>query len=514
MALAPRLDLRQTQSLVMTPQLQQAIQLLQLSNLELNDYIERELEQNPLLERENQEGGIDESERDNAGDAMQAADGVHEGEAIGQDGADTPDSFELTTGDAFGDTHDAAPETDFGNVWDSDNGGGGETDSLIWETGVTGSALGASLDFLPDTPAEHISLRNHLLEQVGIDFNDHIDRVIAAQITDMLDESGYLRGNVADVSTLLGCDEKRVCSVLERLQRLDPAGIFARNLAECLSIQLRELDRFDPAMQALVENLDLLAKREFAELRNLCGVDTDDLTDMIVEIKALNPKPALAFDQAVAQPVIPDVMVRRQNDGWAVELNSDTLPRVLVNNRYYAAIGQRATNKAEKEYVSQCYQSANWLVKTVHQRAQTILKVAGALVKHQEDFLERGVQHLKPLVLRDIAGEIGVHESTVSRVTNNKFMVTPRGIFELKYFFSFGLSDTAGGEAHSAEAIRFHIKSMIDKESVDEILSDDKIVVILRQYGVEIARRTVAKYRETMRIPSSVQRRRDKSLHL
>ena len=267
-------------------------------------------------------------------------------------------------------------------------------------------------------------------------------------------------------------------------------------------------------MKALVENLDLLAKRDFAALRNLCGVDADDIADMVAEIKKLDPKPALVFDNNVAQPVVPDVMVQRKGDAWLVELNTDTLPRVLVNNRYYARIKKKVVDKEEKGYIADRYQTANWLVKAMHQRAQTILKVATELVKQQEEFLNHGVQRLRPLVLRDIAAQVGVHESTVSRVTNNKYIATPRGIFEMKYFFTFGLGNTTGsGNPHSAEAIRFRIKSMIEKESLDNVLSDDRIVVILRDTGVDIARRTVAKYRVSMRIPSSVQRRREKALH-
>jgi RNA polymerase sigma-54 factor len=267
-------------------------------------------------------------------------------------------------------------------------------------------------------------------------------------------------------------------------------------------------------MQALVENLDLLAKREFKALRRLCGVDSEDIADMVEEIKALNPKPALAFDHVVSGAITPDVTVRRKaGGGWVVEVNSEALPQVLLNNRYFTEISRQATRQQDKEYIADCYQTANWLVRALHQRAQTILKVTTEIVRHQEEFLNKGVQYLKPLVLRDIGKVLDIHESTVSRVTSNKYVTTPRGIFELKYFFSFAVGASLDGtDAPSAEAIRYRIKALIDAESLENVLSDDKIVSILRKSGLDVARRTIAKYRESMHIPSSVQRRREKGM--
>lgn len=515
MALSPRLEQRQTQTLMMTPQLQQAIKLLQLSNLELNVFIDRELERNPLLELEDPDGalGVEEAAAEGAG--------AGDGEDASDEGPDQPDSVELTASENLGADNDAALDTDYGNMWETDDGGApdGGTDSLYWQVnggggGGGGDGFRSAESAIETTEAGRISLRDHLLRQINVDIDDQIDRLIALQLVEMLDDTGYLAGDLIEAATVLGCDVERIESVLDRVQRFDPPGVFARSLSECLALQLRDRDRFDPAMKALVANLDLLAKRDFAALRHVCGVDAEDIADMVGEIKRLNPKPALAFDNDIAQPVVPDVIMQRRGDGWLVELNTDTLPRALVNNRYYAQIKNQVVNKEEKSYIAERYQAANWLVKAMHQRAQTILKVATELVKQQEAFLNHGVQYLKPLVLRNIAEAVGVHESTVSRVTNNKYIATPRGIFEMKYFFTFGLGNTAGdGTPHSAEAIRFRIKSMIDRESLDEILSDDRIVVILRGTGVDIARRTVAKYRETMRIPSSVQRRREKTLH-
>jgi RNA polymerase sigma-54 factor len=299
--------------------------------------------------------------------------------------------------------------------------------------------------------------------------------------------------------------------VLAVLQTFDPAGVCARNLTECLAIQLKERDRYDPAMRALVEHLDLLAKRDLAGLRRICGVSDDDLADMIAEIRMLNPKPGLAFGSTTVQPIVPDVFVRSAPDGtWQVELNSDTLPKVLINQRYHAQVSKTTRNDKEKAYIADCLQTATWLVRALDQRAKTILKVSSEIVRQQDGFFARGVQHLRPLNLKTVADAISMHESTVSRVTANKYMATNRGIFELKYFFTSAIAAADGGEAHSAEAVRHRIRQLIDSESAAEVLSDDTIVEKLRGAGIDIARRTVAKYREAMRIPSSVQRRREK----
>jgi RNA polymerase sigma-54 factor len=481
MALSQRLDLRQTQALVMTPQLQQAIKLLQLSNMELSAFIEGELEQNPLLER-------DDSPADGAAEPAEPAASAEEAEEVER-------------------WQEAAGSEGEGNL---DLAG----DPAAWQNRqATRPQAGETLPGLDQTLSRPITLRDHLLAQLSVDLADPVDRVIGAHLVDMVDEAGYLQGALADVAERLGCEPARVEATLKLMQRFDPPGVFARNLAECLALQLEDRDRFDPAMRALIDNLPLLASRDGQTLMKLCGVDAEDLTEMVAELKALNPKPGLAFDQAAAEPVVPDVLVRPQGAGFAIELNNDTLPRVLVNNRYYAEVSGAARSKADKDYLAERYQQANWLVKALHQRATTILKVATEIVRQQEGFFRRGVQHLRPLVLRDIAAAIEMHESTVSRVTSNKYMATPRGIYELKYFFTSAIAAASGGEALSAEAVRFRIKALIDAEAAD-VLSDDRIVEILLKEGIDIARRTVAKYREAMRIPSSVQRRRERSLTL
>jgi RNA polymerase sigma-54 factor len=494
MALSPRLDLRQSQSLVMTPQLQQAIKLLQLSNMELSVFVEQELEQNPLLERDDGQAVAVASEETPVADAR-----------------DLPEAPMV---DALpGQSEEAPLDLDYENTF-TNNGGLDESGDGLADWGNRGGRHDfGDDDNFEDSLSPELSLRDHLLGQLSLDITHPGDRLIARHLIEMLDEAGYLRGDLPALAEQLGCALSRVEAVLDQLQHFDPPGLFARSLSECLALQLRDRNRLDPAMQALLDNLKLLAKREMSQLMRICGIDAEDLTQMISEIRALNPKPAMAFDHTVAPPVTPDVLMRATpGGGWLVELNNDTLPKVLVNTRYYAKVTSATRSKDDKSYLTERFQSANWLVKSLHQRATTILKVATEIVRQQDLFFQKGIQFLKPLVLKDIALEIAMHESTVSRVTSNKFIATPRGIFELKYFFTQAIAGSAGGEAHSAESVRHRIKTLIDQESVKDVLSDDKIVDILKADGVDIARRTVAKYREAMHIPSSVQRRRDKMM--
>ena len=487
MALTPRLDLRQRQSLVMTPQLQQAIKMLQLNNLEIMAYVDEQLEQNPLLERADND--------DPSPGATPAEEAAPATEVTGA----ADQAPQETTAEALG--------SDYDNMWNGDSGA--ETAPPLslepWRNAGAGTA--SALDF---APAAEISLRDHLLNQLNVDLDDPVDRVIGTHLIDVLDEAGYIDGDIALIAERLGCDVSRVEVTLNRLQGFDPVGVFARDLAECLTLQLRERDRLDPIMAALIDNLDMLADHDYDNLRRLCGADEEDFADMLDEIKALNPKPGLAFSSEVAQTLVPDIIVRHGANGdWIIELNNETLPRVLVNERYYATISTQAHSKQDKEYISACLNSANWLVKSLAQRATTILRVATELVRQQEGFLNHGVKHLRPLVLRNIAEVIDMHESTVSRVTANKYMITPRGIFEMRYFFTTAIANSQGGEAaHSSESVRHRIKLLIDNEDANATLSDDRLTAILRDEGVDIARRTIAKYREAMNIPSSMQRRR------
>jgi len=500
MALTQRLQIRQSQALVMTPQLMQAIKLLQLSNLDLVTYVETELERNPLLDRDTRDEPVAaEGEAARAPDEPPAAEEAWNGSAGEPMGSGPSEPLDSHVDEAFPDDAAASrPRTAEGPSGYSEwarVGSGGRDDDYNLEAFV---------------PAES-TLADWLREQLVLAISDPVRRVIGQYLIDLVDEAGYLGGDLAAVAERLGTDVEDVESVLAILQSFDPAGVCARDLAECLAIQLREQNRFDPAMQNLVKRLDLLAKRDFAALKKICGVGDEDLADMIAEIRRLNPKPGLAFGSATVHPIVPDVFVRPRADGsWIVELNSDTLPKVLVNQSYYAEVSATARRDTEKSYLAECFQSATWLVRALDQRARTILKVANEIVRQQDAFLTNGVQHLRPLNLKTVAEAIGMHESTVSRVTANKYMATSRGIFELKYFFTSAIAAAHGGEPHSAEAVRHRIKQLIDAESAAEVLSDDTIVAKLRAAGVDIARRTVAKYREAMRIPSSVQRRREK----
>ncbi len=491
MALTQRLELRQSQNLVMTPQLQQAIKLLQLSNIELAEYVEGELESNPLLESEERRESEEES-------------------PISEDEAEPAeqDSASLTASDQLPEDSEAPLDADLQDLYDdgpSDGAFGGLTGAA-----GTGGAVPEDGERLDQRLGEEKTLRQHLLEQLVVELTDAADRLIGLHLIDLLDESGYVTGTLAELATALGCPEERVEAVLKVLQGFDPTGIFARNLSECLALQLAERDRLDPAMQTLLDHLELLARRELPKLMKLCGVDAEDMTEMVAEIRELDPKPAQAFDHDAAEPVIPDIlMLPRPNGAWRIELNPDTLPRVLVNRGYHATVRARTHSREDRDYLAERLQQANWLVKALHQRATTILKVATEIVRQQSAFFHQGVEHLRPLTLRDIAEQVKLHESTVSRVTSSKYIATPRGTFELKYFFTAAISGI-GGEDHSAESVRHRIRSLIDQESADKILSDDTIVTILQREGIDIARRTVAKYREALRIPSSVQRRREK----
>jgi RNA polymerase sigma-54 factor len=511
MAISQKLEMRVGQGLVMTPQLMQAIKLLQLSNLDLVAFVEAELERNPLLERE--EGpeaergdGVSEilvqteefsesREASNAGDDWM--EDRYESRAAMEEqlGTNLENVFPDDAPSAPSEAQPAAQEVPAYSEWASVGSGGRPDDDYNLEAFVSAE----------------VTLPDHLSRQLSLAPLDPVQRLIGQHLIDSVDEAGYLRGDLEGMAEKLGAPVAEIEKVLVELQTFDPPGVCARDLAECLAIQLRERDRFDPAMKILIENLDLLAKRDFAQLRKLANVDEEDLADMVAELRRLNPKPGLVFGGGVVQPIVPDVFVRPAADGgWNVELNSDTLPRVLVNQTYYSRVAKGPISDKEKAFLTECMQTATWLTRSLDQRARTILKVATEIVRQQDSFLVQGVQHLRPLNLRMVADAIQMHESTVSRVTANKYMATPRGIFELKYFFSSSIASSEGGEAHSSEAVRDRIKRLIDDENPDDILSDDTIVMKLKDQGIDIARRTVAKYREALRIPSSVQRRREK----
>ncbi len=517
MAINTKLELRQTHNLVMTPQLQQAIKLLQLSNLELASFVEAELERNPLLERAETEEAAGESAANGAktDDHREAESGSAEASVDAEGEPSEPEDFvDLEAPGAAGsDAMDAEPQDVFP---ESDGFSPGALKDSGWATLTQGQrAEGDEESNLEAYVAEERTLRDHLTEQLMLAFADPARRLVGQHLIDMTDEGGYLRGDLDGLAELLGASLDLIEEVLCGMQGFEPCGVFARDLRECLTLQLKERDRCDPAMAALIENLHLLAAHDLVALKRVARVSDEDLCDMIQEVKRLNPKPGLKYGSSPTQSIVPDVLVRALPDGsFYVELNSDTLPRVLVNQSYYATVSKSTTRKEDKSYLVDCLQTANWLVKSLDQRARTILKVAQEIVRQQDAFLTYGVRHLRPLNLKTVADAISMHESTVSRVTANKYMATNRGLFELKYFFTSAIAATSEGDAHSSEAVRHRIREMIEGEPASDVLSDDKIVERLKDDGIDIARRTVAKYREALRIPSSVQRRRLKKISL
>ena len=497
MAISQRLDMRQGTSLVMTPQLQQAIKLLQLSNAELAEFIEAEIERNPLLER-GESGDGDEFAPE------KAAESARREELTLDDSSALNEAREAM--DASGDDlYEAGTNSDTGQTADQTSGPSAKTD---WsQAGAGGSFSGDDYDFEGSVSSDK-SLHQHLHDQLAMSGLSQADQLIGSRLIDETDDAGYCKVDLDEVASTLGADVANVEAVLDVCQGFEPTGVMARTVQECLALQLKDQNRFDPAIAALLENLDLVAKHDIKALCELCGVDKDDVRDMIVELRQLTPRPGSAFASAATIAVAPDVFVRELPDGvFAVELNSETLPKVLMDKAYYAEVSTLPMRETEKEFITECAQNASWLIKSLDQRARTILKVAREIVRQQDAFFAHGVAHLRPLNLKQVADAIQMHESTVSRVTSNKYMGTPRGLFELKYFFSAAIPGTAGGDAHSAEAVRYRIKQLVDEEGKN-VLSDDQIVEILTEFGIEIARRTVAKYRESLNIPSSVQRRR------
>ncbi|WP_308515019.1 RNA polymerase factor sigma-54 [Sphingomonas flavescens] len=482
MGLGPSLSIRQSQQLVLTPQLRQAIQLLQLSNLELDAFLAEELSKNPLLEAQSGDG-----------DAQPAADYSGE-ERDNDDAPDDPGADNLIAGQA---DDDRPMDMD----WQSE---ALEIDSFN-DVVTSGSAEEAfdfdRVEFAASSLAEHLQMQLH--GHSG-DVGD-----LARILAEALEETGYLTVPLGEIAELTDAPLASVEQALVLLQGLEPAGVGARSLAECLALQAKAADRYDPAMARLIDNLDLLSKGRTSDLKRICGVDDEDLADMFRELRAYDPKPGCQFSSAAAEDVTPDVFVKPLKAGFAVELNQSTLPRLLVNRRYYQELKSGPQDKTSRAWLSECLQSANWLVKALDQRARTIVKVVSEIVKRQQGFFERGVAAMKPMTLREVAEAIGMHESTVSRVTSNKYLLCDRGLYELKYFFGSGVASTEGDGA-AAEAVKAGIKELIEAET--DILSDDAIAGLLKQRGFDVARRTVVKYREAMGIGSSIQRRRQRKI--
>ncbi|HTQ72549.1 MAG TPA: RNA polymerase factor sigma-54 [Acidocella sp.] len=487
---APRLDLRQSQSLVMTPQLRQAIQLLQFSNIEASAFVEEELLKNPLLER------------DDGGETVTAI------EAHAEVAAPMPeDPASLAAAGMLPDATTTPLDLDTSNVYDVGTGADG------YGGGLSGEA-DDDWNLLEALGAERPCLREHLEQQARLAFSTREDLLIATAMIAVLDPAGRLGDAPEVLAAALGVELSRFEAVRAIMMRFDPVGVFATSLAECLGAQLAELNRLDPAMQALLDHLEMLARREMRALQDICGVDAADLADMVAELKRLDPKPGARFDSEPLRPLIPDVLMRPaplQEDGssdWLLEINPETMPRLLIRRGFHARMTASA-NKETKSFLSEQMQGATWLVKALESRAQTILRVSAEIVRRQDGFFRHGISHLRPLTLRDIAAEVELHESTVSRVTSNKSIATPRGIFELKFFFTTALAGV-NGETHSAETVRHRVAQIITAENPKNILSDDAVASLLQKEGIDIARRTVAKYREALRIPGSAQRKREK----
>jgi RNA polymerase sigma-54 factor len=482
----------------MTPQLQQAIKLLQLSNVELQDYVEAEIERNPLLTRGEGEGGPEAPESaervSDKREEMRLDEASGASEASRELDASSDDVYE-TESASDGGGQEAAAQS-------------GPSAQLDWSRTSSGKQRSEDFD-LESITAEEKTLRDHLDDQLAIAGLTDADRLIASRLIEETDEAGFMRGDVDEIARVLGTEVEDVEAVLKVCQGFEPTGVMARNLQECLALQLAERDRLDPCMKLLLDNLELAARRDLKRLGDICGVDQDDVIDMLAELRTLTPRPGAAFAGEAAPAITPDVFVREMPNGaFSVELNADTLPRVLIDRTYYAEVSGLSKTDEDKAFLSECQANANWLIKSLDQRARTILKVASEIVRQQDGFFVQGVRALRPLNLKTVADAVEMHESTVSRVTSNKYVATPRGVFELKYFFSASIPSVQGGESHSAEAVRHRIQEMIDQESRDAVLSDDQIVERLRAFGIDIARRTVAKYRESLRIPSSVERRR------
>jgi RNA polymerase sigma-54 factor len=497
-------EMRQSQQLVMTQQLQQSIKLLQLSSAELQEFIDAEIEKNPLLTREEGDDSRDnerQDEGDEAGDLSSEASAKEE-------------EKEVTVSDSDYSAAESLDDESYSNDWEADetrisagaqnSGGGG---------GFTEAGEGADIE---DAASKDQTLREYLLEQVRMDITDPVELLIAEKLTDMIDDSGYLREDTSQLAEQLGATKQEIDAVVTKLQQLEPVGVFARSLPECLKLQLADMDRLDPLMETFLDNIEMMGRGELAGLKKKCGVEEEDFAEMLADIRRCNPKPGNGFAKEDVVAVVPDVIVRRtrgpKGQGWHIELNPESLPRVLVNRQYIAEVGARAADKEAKRFMGEQLANANWLIKALDSRAQTILKVTEAIVAQQEKFLLHGIRYLKPLVLKDIAAAVGMHESTISRVTTAKYMATPRGTLELKFFFTSSINSGSGQTDFSSKTVQFYIKDIVEKELPDHILSDDAIVTLLKNKNIEVARRTVTKYREEMHIPSSVVRRRQKRI--
>jgi RNA polymerase sigma-54 factor len=509
MALGPRLDLRQSQSLVMTPQLQQAIKLLTLSNLEVEAFIGEALDANPLLDifEAPAETGISATAEDTDHRRTHLETSPIDqlvGEGRGTE--DRPLDIDPATLDRDRDTGAGEGEprsasADSGD-WSAGGSGGGDADAPGIDTHGAGAA----------------SLAEHLHAQIGATSRDPQLVFIARWLIDQLDDAGYLIQPLTEAADLLGVPLVRAQAALALVHALDPTGVGARDLGECLALQAKEADRYDPCMARLLDNLDLIARGDLARIKRMCGVDDEDFADMLTELRGYDPKPGLRFGGGTADTIISDILVAEAvladgERGWDIAINQATLPRLIINRPYYIELRGSCVAKEARAWLGEKLADANWLLKALDQRQKTILKVAAEIVKQQDGFFRHGVSHLRPLTLRTVAETVSLHESTISRVTSNKYLACARGTFELKFFFTSGVASADGEGTVSAEAVKDAIRRLIAAEDARAVLSDDTLVDLLRAKGFDLARRTVAKYREAIGLGSSIQRRRQKALN-
>ena len=474
MQISQNLKLKQSQSLVMTPQLQQAIKLLQLNNVELCELVEKELEENPFLEKDNETDLIEKRNNEyteNVDEAFQNGESQYEDPSKG----------------------------DYENRWDQDNNLSSKSNNF--DTIDPGSIA-------EQTISEKVTLKSVLMEQANIAFKTSKEKIVSELLIDYIQPSGWLTTDLVELQNTIGCDEQTLNNVLFKMQSFEPTGVFARNLTECLRIQLKNKDLLTDGISLLIENFDLLAKGEIKNLCKICGMSENELTKSIKIIKTLNPKPGSLYSEDNDQIFHPDVIVTQKNNQWEVELNNGTLPKIIVNENYIKELEKLGGNDNDKKFISESVNSARWLMKAIEQRNLTTLKISSEIVEQQKLFFEKGVSYLKPMILKDVAKKIKMHESTVSRVTTGKLMLTPRGIFEMKHFFSATISGTIEGESHSAASVRETLKNLISNEPLHNPLSDELLVLKLQNEGINLARRTVAKYRELLNIPSSSERRK------
>ncbi|MGN7612107.1 RNA polymerase factor sigma-54 [Magnetococcales bacterium HHB-1] len=485
MALGLELKLRMGMQLVMTPQLQMAIRLLQMSSLDLAEYLQEELEKNPLLEQEGEnprEEARETSVDTPPDDKKRTQEEVVEAPPTAADPAENsnlPDDLPV--------------DASWSDIYGEPMGGGGIDPS--------------ELPSLENTLSSSVNLQDHLIEQLGCTVDDDEQRALGMILIEAIDENGYLTSELDKLAELASVEEHEMEAMLSLIQSFDPPGICARSLAECLELQLIPLGLAKSPYTDLLQNLEDLARRDYRKLGRRLKLSEKELAEAVSVLLSLNPKPGLTYssDNNTGY-VIPDVHVRKHQGEWIVEVNPDTVPKLRLNRQYQKDVSKNISEK-EKKFLTENARSAQWLIKSLEQRSSTIYRVAESIVRFQQEFLEDGPEYLKPLVLKDVADDIGVHESTASRVTSNKYMHTPQGIFELKYFFSSSLSSRSG-QAHSSEAVKYKIRKLVESEPAKKPFSDEKLAKMLQEQGIKVARRTVAKYREAMSIPASSRRKR------